>query len=100
MSEYIICGDCYSLFPSEGRSWSLYRDKINGRQYGQCPSCEEEDRLYNKAEWDKTIELLANNLSAGSREKYLAMDRDTQLVVVLKALEEGVLNHHVGVRKA
>ena len=91
VGKWLECGCCGSGF----EVWAEYEDQDQDADYGICKSCQGVIDDHNEREWDKGIKALRDGLNGKNREKFDAMDRDSQKAVVWKALDDGVLSFQI-----
>ena len=91
MSKHLSCGCCGEGFIT----WSGYKDQDQDRGYGICGSCQDDIEVRNEQEFDKAIAVLRDGLNDVNREKFIALDRERQKLLVWQALDDGMLTWNI-----
>lgn len=81
------CGCCGDYF----ETWKDYIDQDQDTGCGICSECQEEAGVRNEFEWKKQERLVADSLSKGNSEQFMAMDEGVRRGLILKMIEDGVL---------
>ena len=91
VGKWLRCGCCGTDFTV----WIGYQDQDQDNGYGICKSCQKYDEKRNDQEYDKCIALSHNGLKEGNRAKFDGYDRDLQIALVNKAINDGVITWEI-----
>jgi len=87
-----LCSCCGCEFRSTYQEQAKH-DQDTG--YGHCPRCQETIEQKNNEEMDRTISILRAGLRPEQQKKLDGYDRETQELLVLLAIKDGVLTYSI-----
>ncbi|MEP3248056.1 MAG: hypothetical protein ABJN40_05945 [Sneathiella sp.] len=94
VGAWLDCGCCGLYF----KTWEGYEDQDQDHGYGICHDCQGDLEVRNREEIDKGVEALRSSLNDENKTRLDAMDYDMKSAIVLKALDEGVLQYKISRR--